>query len=130
MAIATINPTTGTTEREFEPHSAEEVESRIAAAHSATKAMRSTTFAERAEWMRKAADLLEGDVDSLAELITIEMGKPLAQSRGEVLKCAKGMRYYADNSEQFLADEPLDDPSTVNASSAWTGTSHSGSCSP
>ena len=120
MAITTINPTTGTTEREFEPHSAEEVAKRIEASHAATLALRSTTFATRAEWMNKAADLLEADVDSLAELITIEMGKPIAQSRGEVLKCAKGMRFYAEHAEEFLADERLDDPASVNASSAWT----------
>jgi len=40
-------------------------------------------------------------------MITIEMGKPISQSVGEVLKCAKNMRFYADNAENFLADEPL-----------------------
>jgi succinate-semialdehyde dehydrogenase/glutarate-semialdehyde dehydrogenase len=70
--------------------------------------------------MQKSADLLEGDVDSVARVITTEMGKPLAQSRGEVLKCVKGMRFYAANAEAFLADERLEDPSSVNASSAWT----------
>jgi succinate-semialdehyde dehydrogenase / glutarate-semialdehyde dehydrogenase len=120
MAIATINPTTGQTEQTFEPHNAAEVEKRIAEAQSAFEQLRSTTYAERAAWMRASADLLEADVDATARMLTVEMGKPIAQSVAEVLKCAKNMRFYADNAEGFLADEPLDDPSSVNASSAWT----------
>lgn len=120
MAIATINPATGETIREFEPHSADEVERRLALAETATNTLRTHSFEQRAEWMRASADLLEADVDDLAALVTVEMGKPLAQSRGEVLKCAKGMRFYADHAAEFLAEERLDDPSSVNASSAWT----------
>lgn len=120
MAIATINPATGETEQTFEAHDAAEVERRIAEAHAATLALRGTTYAERATWMRAAADLLDADVDSLARLLTVEMGKPIAQSVAEVQKCAKNMRFYADNAEAFLADEPLSDPSVVNASAAYT----------
>jgi succinate-semialdehyde dehydrogenase/glutarate-semialdehyde dehydrogenase len=46
------------------------------------------------------------------------MGRPIAGARAEVLKCAKGMRFYAEHAEEFLADEPLDDPSKVGASRA------------
>ena len=120
MAIATINPTTGQTEQTFEPHDAAEVQRRIGQAQSAFEALRDTTYAQRGEWMREAANLLEADVDHLARLLVVEMGKPLPQAEAEVLKCAKNMRFYADHAESFLADEPLDDPSQVNASSAWT----------
>jgi len=48
------------------------------------------------------------------------MGKPIAQARAEVLKCAKNMRFYAEHAESFLADEPLADPAAVSASHAWT----------
>ena len=51
MAIATINPFTGKTEQTFDAHSEEEVERRIAAAQDAFEALRSTTFAQRSEWM-------------------------------------------------------------------------------
>ncbi|GGH33516.1 NADP-dependent succinic semialdehyde dehydrogenase [Microbacterium album] len=120
MAIATVNPYTGETERTFEPHDDAEVERRIASAQAGFEALRSTTFAQRAQWMRRAAELLEGDVDALARLITIEMGRPIKGARAEVLKSAKGMRYYADNAETFLAPEPLSDPSAVGASAAGT----------
>lgn len=120
MAIATINPATGLTEAEFAPHDAEETQRRISQAHEAARALRETDFATRAAWMHATADLLESEVDEVARLVTVEMGKPITQSRAEVAKCAKSMRFYADNAEGFLADEPLEEPSSVGASAAWT----------
>jgi len=120
MAIATINPFTGQTEQEFEAHSEAEVDRRIAAAQTAFETLRQTTFAQRAEWMRRAAELLEADVDELGRLITVEMGRPIKAARAEVLKSAKGLRFYADHAEEFLAPEALADPSAVGASRAGT----------
>lgn len=120
MAIATINPTTGSTERTFEPHDEAEVERRIAQARSAHETLREAPFAQRAEWARATADLLDADTEPLARTLTTEMGKPVAQSRAEISKCAAALRYYADNAASFLADAPLEDPSAVGASRAWT----------
>jgi succinate-semialdehyde dehydrogenase/glutarate-semialdehyde dehydrogenase len=120
MAIAIINPTTGQLEEEFTPHTSAEVQQKIAEAHAAFEAMRNTSYDERAGWMRQAAELMEADVDTTSRMLVREMGKPVAQARAEVLKCAKNMRYYADNAERFLAEEPLQDPSPVGASSAYT----------
>ena len=120
MAIATINPTTGETVETYEPHDDAEVARRIAEAAAAADALRDTTFNQRARWMNATADILEADVERVARMLTLEMGKPLGQARAEVLKCAKNMRFYAEHSESFLADEPLADPSTVGASRAWT----------
>lgn len=120
MAIATVNPTTGSTEMIIEPHSAEEVQDRIAEAAEAARLLRGSTFAQRGQWMLAAADILEGQAEGLGELITVEMGKPIAQSIAEVHKCVKAMRFYAEHAEEFLADAPLADPSSVGASRAWT----------
>jgi len=120
MAIATVNPTTGSTEMIIEPHSDEEVQDRIAEAAEAARLLRGSTFAQRAQWMLAAADILEGQADGLGELITVEMGKPIAQSIAEVHKCVKAMRFYAEHAGEFLADAPLADPSTVGATRAWT----------
>jgi succinate-semialdehyde dehydrogenase / glutarate-semialdehyde dehydrogenase len=119
MSIATINPATGETVREFPPHDAAEVEARIAQAQSAFEALHATSFGERAGWMRAAADALEADADELARIMTLEMGKPIAQAKAEALKCAKNLRFYAEHAEAFLADEPLADPSAVGASRAY-----------
>ena len=119
MTIAVINPATGETVETFDEHSADEVEARVQKAHKAFEVLKETSYAERAVWMKKAADIMESEVEDLAKMLVIEMGKPIVQAEAEVLKCAKNMRFYADNAEKFLADEPLDDPSSVNASSAY-----------
>jgi succinate-semialdehyde dehydrogenase/glutarate-semialdehyde dehydrogenase len=120
MAIATVNPTTGATEMIFEPHSAEEVHERIEEAAKAAQTLRGTTFAQRGRWMLAAADILDKQAEGLGELITMEMGKPIAQSIAEVHKCIKAMRFYAARAEEFLADVPLGNPGAVGASRAWT----------
>ena len=120
MPIASINPATAETLAEFDEHDDAEIEARVASAHDAYRALRRTDFATRAGWMRAAADLLDADVEKVAELITLEMGKTLAQARAEVHKSAKAMRFYADHAEEFLSGSSLDDPSAVGASSAHT----------
>jgi succinate-semialdehyde dehydrogenase/glutarate-semialdehyde dehydrogenase len=119
MTIAVVNPATGETIEQFTEHTTEEVETRVQRAQDAFDALRETTYAERGVWMKTAADILESEVPELAKMLVVEMGKPIAQAEAEVLKCAKNMRFYADNAEKFLADEPLEDASTVNASSAY-----------
>jgi succinate-semialdehyde dehydrogenase / glutarate-semialdehyde dehydrogenase len=120
MAIAIINPTTGELDEEFAAHTTDEVDSRIAEAQMAFEALRGTSYEERGIWMRQAADTMESEVEQTARMLVIEMGKPIAQARAEVLKCAKSMRFYADNAKLFLADEPLRDPASVGASKAYT----------
>ncbi|BCO38160.1 NADP-dependent succinic semialdehyde dehydrogenase [Mycobacterium heckeshornense] len=119
MPIATINPATGETVRTFTPATPEEIDTAIGRAHARFAEYRRTTFAERAKWARATAELLEAEADQTAAMMTLEMGKTLVAARAEVLKCAKGFRYYADNAEQLLADEPAD-AAAVGAAKAYT----------
>ncbi|WP_418955436.1 NADP-dependent succinic semialdehyde dehydrogenase [Streptomyces tritici] len=105
MPIATVNPATGETVRTYEPHTPDEVERRIAAAHETFLTYRTTSFDERARLMRRAADLLDEDRDDIARTMTVEMGKTFTAARAEAAKCAKAMRWYADRAEALLADE-------------------------
>ena len=107
MAIASINPANGETLHEFAALTPEEIEAKLAAAQRAFEQHRRTGFAERARCLRAAADILEQDQDALARTITLEMGKLLSASVDEVIKCATGCRFYAENAEQFLADQPI-----------------------
>jgi succinate-semialdehyde dehydrogenase/glutarate-semialdehyde dehydrogenase len=116
--IATVNPTTGVVEREFAAHTPEEVEGILARAAAANDAMRRTTFADRAGWMRRAADLLDADLETAAALASTEMGKTLASAKFEVAKAANGMRWYADHAEEYLAAEEPVPASSVGASAA------------
>jgi succinate-semialdehyde dehydrogenase/glutarate-semialdehyde dehydrogenase len=108
MPIATVNPATGRTERTLDPLTAEQLEARLAAAARASAAYRRTSFAERAAWLRAAADLLDGEVEAIARVMTTEMGKTLEAARAEARKCAMACRFYAERGEAFLADEPAD----------------------
>ncbi|SDX37898.1 succinate-semialdehyde dehydrogenase / glutarate-semialdehyde dehydrogenase [Geodermatophilus africanus] len=108
MAIATINPATGETLQTFEPLSDEAVQERVGRAAAAFDSYRLTTPQQRAGWLRAAADVLDADAKSVAELMTTEMGKTLASAQAEVAKCAKGLRYYAEHGEQMLQPKPAD----------------------
>ncbi|MFK4731131.1 aldehyde dehydrogenase AldH [Agromyces mediolanus] len=118
MVIATINPTTGAVEREFAPHTPEQVEEILARADAANAVLRRTSFAERAEWMRRAADLLDADLEQAAALASTEMGKTLGTAKYEVTKSANGMRWYADHAEEYLAAEEPVPAAAVGASAA------------
>lgn len=120
MTMSVTNPTTGVVEKEFAEETALDVERKLATAQRAHETLRRTSFAQRAAWMRDSADLMESEVDILATMMVREMGKPITQAEGEVHKCVKNMRFYADKAEDFLADEPLANPDAVNASAAWT----------
>jgi len=108
MAIATTNPATGEVEKTFEALTDAEVDDRIARAAATATAMQATTFGERARWMNSAADTLEAQCDDIARVMTVEMGKTIVSARAEVMKCAKGCRFYAQHAEAMLADEPAD----------------------
>lgn len=116
--MATINPATGEVEKEFPFHSAQEVEERLALAQASHLALKAMSYSQRAELMVKTAEIMESEVEKAAQMLTREMGKPIGQSRAEVLKCAKNLRFYAEHAEAFLAPEPIDNPSAVNASEA------------
>ncbi len=117
MAITSQNPATGETLRTFDALTGAEVQDAIGIAHATFQTWRTTSFDHRAALMRGAADLLAEDSESIATIMTLEMGKTLKSARAEVAKCVKGMRWYAENAEQLLADEPVD-PAAVGASRA------------
>ncbi|MET8095545.1 NADP-dependent succinic semialdehyde dehydrogenase [Streptomyces sp. NPDC005236] len=106
MPIATVNPASGETLKTYDALGAEEIERRLATAGATFRTYRTTSFAERARLMHRAADLLDEDVRDIGRVMTTEMGKPVKQARAEAAKCAKAMRWYADHAEDLLSDEP------------------------
>ncbi|MEU6096856.1 NADP-dependent succinic semialdehyde dehydrogenase [Streptomyces sp. NPDC047079] len=119
MPIATVNPATGETLETYDALGEEEIERRLAAAEAAFRTHRTTTFAERALRMRKAADLLEEDQEHIARVMTTEMGKPIKQARVEAAKCAKAMRWYAEHAEELLADEEPAEYDVKDSGASW-----------
>ncbi|CAL9373183.1 NADP-dependent succinic semialdehyde dehydrogenase [Streptomyces sp. enrichment culture] len=108
MPIATVNPANGETLKTYEPMGEEELERRLQLAEATFRTYRTSTFAERARLLNRAADLLDEDQRDIARVMTTEMGKPLKQARAEAAKCAKAMRWYAEHAEGLLADEEPD----------------------
>jgi succinate-semialdehyde dehydrogenase/glutarate-semialdehyde dehydrogenase len=112
MAIATINPTTGETLREFAPLTDKEIDEKLTRAVEAFGAHRRTSFAERASKLVRAAEILEAEKDAFARLMTTEMGKPVRAARDEATKCAWVCRFYAERAEKFLSDETIETNAT------------------
>ena len=107
MVLTSQNPATGEILKTYEPHSTREVEAILRAVAQASVSWRERDFAARATLLRRAAAVLRTRAPDYARLITVEMGKPIKEARGEVEKCAWCCEFYADRAEAFLADEEI-----------------------
>jgi len=105
--LATVNPATGELLESFEPFDAAEVERRLAIAERGAATWGATGFEERARLLVTIAELLEGELPDIAHVMSTEMGKPFAQAKGEVAKCASGFRWFAEHGEGFLSDQEV-----------------------
>ena len=112
MSLESINPTTGEALASYPEMTATEVVEILSACHAIHLEWRETTFAVRSETLIRAAGLLRERRDSLADLMTSEMGKPVVQARAEVDKCAWVCNYYAENTEAFLSPEIIETDAT------------------
>lgn len=104
MSYQTINPASNELIKSWPSNSDSDVEKALATAdqlyHSAWS---KGPIQPRLQVLKKLADLIDSRVDELAKTASIEMGKLIAQSKGEVELCAQIARYYAENAERFLA---------------------------
>lgn len=108
MTYQSKNPFNGEVSKTFDEISDEQLEARIKAANDCFHGQwRHTSFDERKAIHKRAAGILRERSQEFAALITLEMGKLIAQSQGEVALCAAILDYYADHAEEFLAPENL-----------------------
>jgi succinate-semialdehyde dehydrogenase / glutarate-semialdehyde dehydrogenase len=107
MSLVSINPATGDRLEEYQELDDAALEEKIVRAAIAAARHRTTTFAERAVCMSRAAAALDADKQRLARLMVAEMGKPIAAAVAEVEKCAWACRHYAENAAAYLADESV-----------------------
>jgi succinate-semialdehyde dehydrogenase / glutarate-semialdehyde dehydrogenase len=107
MAYQTTNPYDGTSGETFPEYDAGQLEAKLACAAACFTIWRMKSFAERAAVLARAAAIMRERSEQFASLITLEMGKLIAQSRGEVALSAAILDYYAQNAERFLAPETL-----------------------
>jgi len=108
MSFAVVNPATGQTITAIPVWDDKQIETTLVQVANVTSQWQATSFSERSALMHKAAAVLRDNLDSYAAIMTQEMGKLVAEARAEIEKCALVCEYYADNAEQFLADEILE----------------------
>lgn len=108
MTLSTTDPTTGDQLATYPAMTPERVEHLLDRSCHAAEAWGLRPIAERTAVLSSVAHLLRAHSEELAALIAAEMGKPLAQGRGEVEKSAATAEYYAAHAAEFLADVPVE----------------------
>jgi succinate-semialdehyde dehydrogenase / glutarate-semialdehyde dehydrogenase len=107
MAYQSLNPATGKVLQKFDELTDKQLEEKLAAAEKCFQSWKLKTYADRAVIVAKAAALMHKRVDELANTMTLEMGKRIAEAKGEVEFSANILGYYAKNAERFLANVEL-----------------------
>lgn len=92
----------------YDEHSEEHVQGALQFAYDASCAWRGSSPASRRDLVIRIADALASARESLAQVMTVEMGKPIEQSRAEVDKCVATCRYLATVAEGVLRSEVVD----------------------
>lgn len=100
-----INPATGERLRTYELDANSDIEESLALVWSTWNEWRWTSIEERAEVLLRLATLLDERTNEYASLISLEMGKPLAEAVAEIGKCAATCRHYAEKGGDYLAPD-------------------------
>ena len=108
MSIETVNPATGEQVATFEESTPEAIEATLARAQSTFEGWRRRPVAERAALFGALATTLRENSEELAGLVTLEMGKILAESRAEVEKCALFCDYIAEHGPALLEPRAIE----------------------
>jgi len=99
-----INPATGKPIGTIPRMGAEETRRAIEAAEKSLPEWRGRTAKERAVILRRWFDLLMANQEDLARLMTIEQGKPLVESRGEIAYAASFIEWFAEEGKRIYGD--------------------------
>lgn len=108
MAYQTINPATGECVASFDSWTTTQLEAALAQVSEVSPTWAATPLDERCRLLNRLAEVVRAEQEALAQLVTLEMGKLIAESRAEVEKCAQGCEYYAEQAATFLADEIIE----------------------
>ncbi|MBL1276180.1 MAG: NAD-dependent succinate-semialdehyde dehydrogenase [Ectothiorhodospiraceae bacterium] len=108
MTYQTTNPATDELVERFASWTEDELESALAQVSAITPLWAATPLPERCRLLNRLAEVIRGQQESLAQLVSLEMGKLIAESRAEVEKCALGCEFYAAQAATFLADERVE----------------------
>lgn len=102
--FAVTNPATGDVIAQVADAGAAETARAIAAAHSAQKSWGDKTAKERSKILRKWFDLVLANQEDLAQILTLEQGKPLAEARGEIVYGASYIEWFSEEAKRIYGD--------------------------
>lgn len=105
--LSSVNPFNGKVIARYPLHSKQKINQILQSTFSAQLAWRELSIAQRASFIKSFAEGLLKNKNSLAELCTAEMGKPIAQAIAEVEKSARSLKHYAKLGKQMLEDLPI-----------------------
>jgi succinate-semialdehyde dehydrogenase / glutarate-semialdehyde dehydrogenase len=108
MEFKSVNPYNGEQIASYTALTEKELADTLNRSKVAFESWKITPLKERCKLIKKAGEVLRQNIEEYAKMITLEMGKPLAESRAEVTKCAWVCDYYADTAETFLSDQTID----------------------
>jgi acyl-CoA reductase-like NAD-dependent aldehyde dehydrogenase len=104
--FSTVNPSTGEQIETFAFYNSSEIEEVLVRAEKGFQSFRKVPVHQRARLLSHLAYTLRKNKTLLAKVITIEMGKILAEAEAEIEKCAVEADWYAEHGPQMLADAP------------------------
>ncbi|MDF8264875.1 NAD-dependent succinate-semialdehyde dehydrogenase [Luteipulveratus flavus] len=104
----TENPATGEVEKTFDELDRDGALAAVEKAHTAYETWRQTSPQDRAQVLRRTAELYDERADELARAIAVEMGKPMREAKGEVKLSGSIYGWYAEHGPDLLEDEELD----------------------
>lgn len=110
--IQSVNPSNNEVIKSYQEISDNELQNTLEKMQIAFEEWKEKPFSFRSSLFKKAAEVLRKKREDYSQLMTLEMGKPIAQSRAEIDKCAWVCDYYADNAEKFLNDEIISTDAT------------------
>ncbi|MGO1675568.1 MAG: aldehyde dehydrogenase family protein, partial [Brevibacterium aurantiacum] len=104
------NPATGEVAEEFATATDSEILAALDRSATAFTEWSQTSVADRAAILVRVSEIYAERAEELAKVIQMEMGKAVPEGKGEVGLSSAIYRYFADNAEAFMADEPLRGP--------------------
>jgi len=105
MSLISINPFSGEILKKIDEWNIQEIKKKIKICYNSQKKWQNISINQKKDYLKNIANILDKNKKKYSKIITLEMGKPILQSKFEIEKCIKLCDYYSENSEIFLKDE-------------------------
>ena len=105
--IKSINPVTNKIIKTYRPFSDKKILSIVDSVSLEFEKWKFLSYDNRSKTLYNIANDLKSNIEEHAQMISMEMGKPIAESRMEIDKCVWVLKYFADNASNFLKNREI-----------------------